>query len=192
MRFIHRVLVHLLEDRSPFSQMAALNLMYLTGLPWHLQQEWKSLSCVLLLWPHGLYTPWDSPGQSAGVGSLSLLQGIFPTQGLNPGLPHCRWISLPAEPQGKPRNTRVGSLSLLQQIFLTQESNWGLLHCRQILYQPSYQAAETYILITYRRAYRWVGDARHWWHHLWPLDHPRLKGNLPMGQWSLSQLFCFT
>ena len=38
--------------------------------------------------------------------------------------------SLPAEPQGKPKNTGVGSLSLLQQVFPTQESNWGLLHCR--------------------------------------------------------------
>ena len=36
--------------------------------------------------------PWNSPGQNTGVGSLSLLQGIFPTLGLNPGLPHCRWI----------------------------------------------------------------------------------------------------
>ena len=44
------------------------------------------------LWPQGLYSTWDSPGQSARVGSLFLLQGIFPTQGLNPGLPHCRWI----------------------------------------------------------------------------------------------------
>ena len=42
--------------------------------------------------PHGLYSPWKSPGQNTGVGSLSLLQGIFPTQGSNPGLPHCRWI----------------------------------------------------------------------------------------------------
>ena len=42
--------------------------------------------------PHGLYSPWNSPGQNARVGSLSLLQGIFPTQGSNPGLPHCRWI----------------------------------------------------------------------------------------------------
>ena len=50
--------------------------------------------------PHGLYSPWNSPGQNTGVGSWSLLQGIFPTQGLNPGLPHCRWI--PAEPPGKP------------------------------------------------------------------------------------------
>ena len=47
--------------------------------------------------------------------------------------------SLPAEPQGKPRNTGVDSLSVLQQIFLTQESNQGLLHCRWIHYQLSYQ-----------------------------------------------------
>jgi len=33
-------------------------------------------------------SPWNSPGQNTGVGSLSLLQGIFPTQGSNPGLPH--------------------------------------------------------------------------------------------------------
>ena len=42
--------------------------------------------------PHGLYSPWSSLGQSTGVGSLSLLQGIFLIQGLNPGLPHCRRI----------------------------------------------------------------------------------------------------
>ena len=35
------------------------------------------------LWPHGLYSPLNSPGQNPGVGSLSLLQGIFPTQGSN-------------------------------------------------------------------------------------------------------------
>ena len=40
--------------------------------------------------PHGINSPWNSPGQNTGEGSLSLLQGIFPTQGLNPGLPHCR------------------------------------------------------------------------------------------------------
>ena len=43
-------------------------------------------------WHRGLYSAWNSPGQNSGVGSLSHLQGIFPTQGLNPGLPHCRWL----------------------------------------------------------------------------------------------------
>ena len=44
------------------------------------------------LQPHGPHSPWNSPGQNNGVGSLSLLQGIFPTQGSNPDLPHGRWI----------------------------------------------------------------------------------------------------
>ena len=34
----------------------------------------------------------NSPGKNTGVGCHALLQGIFPTQGSNPGLPHCRWI----------------------------------------------------------------------------------------------------
>ena len=55
------------------------------------------------LWPHGLYSAWNSPGQNTGVGSLSLLQGIFPTQGLNPGLPHCRQILYQLSHQGSPR-----------------------------------------------------------------------------------------
>ena len=102
------------------------------------------------LQPHGLYSPQNSPDQNTGVDSLSLLQGIFLTQGSNPGLLHCRQIlyqlshkksppsqqphkirttfpspgdlpnpgtepmsptlqadSLPAEPQGKPKNTGV-------------------------------------------------------------------------------------
>ena len=49
--------------------------------------------------------------------------------------------SLPAEPQGKPKNIGVGSLSRLQRIFPTQESKQGLLHCRRILYQLSYHAS---------------------------------------------------
>ena len=79
----------------------------------------------------------NSPGQNTGVGSLSLLQGIFPTQRSNPG-PTLQADSLPSEPPGKLKNTGVGSLSRLQGIFLTQELNRDLLHCRQILYQLSY------------------------------------------------------
>ena len=41
--------------------------------------------------------------QNTGVDSLSLLQGIFPTQGLNPGLPHCRWILYQLSHKGNPR-----------------------------------------------------------------------------------------
>ena len=66
----------------------------------------ESESCSVVsssLRHHGLYSPWNSPGQNTGVGSLSLLQGIFPTQGLNPGLPHCRWILYQLSHEGRPR-----------------------------------------------------------------------------------------
>ena len=55
------------------------------------------------LGPHRLYSPWNSPGQNTGVGSLSLLQGIFPTQGSNPGLLHCRQILYQLSHKGSPR-----------------------------------------------------------------------------------------
>ena len=58
-----------------------------------------------------LYSPWNSPGQNTRVGSLSLLQGIFPTQGLSPGLPHCRRILYQLSSQGSPLCPRVCSNS---------------------------------------------------------------------------------
>ena len=52
------------------------------------------------LLPHGLYSPWNSPGLNTGVGSCFLFQGIFSTQGLNPDLPCCRWILYQLSHQG--------------------------------------------------------------------------------------------
>ena len=59
-------------------------------------------SCLTLRDPHGLYSPWNSPGQNTGMGSLSLLQRIFPIQGLNWGLLHCRQILYQLSYQGSP------------------------------------------------------------------------------------------
>ena len=74
----------------------------------------------------------------------------LPNPGIEPRSPALQADSLPAEPQGKPKNAGVGNLSLLQGIFLTQESNQGFLHWRQILYQMSYQGIQicvyTYII----------------------------------------------
>ena len=53
--------------------------------------------------PHGLYSSSNSPGQNTGVGSLSLLQRIFPTQGSNPGLPHCKQILYQLSHKGSPK-----------------------------------------------------------------------------------------
>ena len=77
-----------------------------------------------------------------GILQARILEWVtFPSPGdlSNPGIkcksPTLQVDSLPAEPQGKPKNTGMGSLSLLQQIFPTQKLNWGLLHYREILYQ---------------------------------------------------------
>ena len=97
------------------------------------------VSCIA-----GRFFPAEPQGKpkNTRVGSLSLLQGIFPTQESNQSLLHCRWILYQLSHKGNPKNTGVGSLALLQGIFPTQESNWGLLHCRQILYQLSYQGSK--------------------------------------------------
>ena len=82
--------------------------------------QWVSESHSVLsdsLWPHGLYSPWNSPGQNTGVGGLSLLQGIFPTQGSNPGLPHFRQILYQLNYKGSPK---IGWNDLL--ISIRQES----------------------------------------------------------------------
>ena len=50
-----------------------------------------------------IYSQWNSPGQNTGVGSHSLLQRIFPTQGLNPSIPHCGRILYQLSYQGSPR-----------------------------------------------------------------------------------------
>ena len=65
--------------------------------------KWKSLSHIRLFVTSCTINPWNSPGQNTGVGSLSLLQGIFPTQRLNPGLLHCRQILYQLSQEGSPR-----------------------------------------------------------------------------------------
>ena len=75
----------------------------------HQRREWQTTS-AFLPWehheecdPHGLCSPWNSPDQNIGVDRLSLLQGIFLTQELNPGLPHCRQILYQLSHKGSPR-----------------------------------------------------------------------------------------
>ena len=72
--------------------------------------------------PHGLYSPWNSPGQNTGVGSCSLLQGIFPTQGLNPSPLHCRQILY----QLSHKETHIWSL-MLALSFQSKNKEWKIL-----------------------------------------------------------------
>ena len=66
------------------------------------ESESENESCSVVsdsLQPHGLHSPWNSPGQNMRVGSCSLLQGIFPTLGLNSGFLHSRQILYQLSPQ---------------------------------------------------------------------------------------------
>ena len=76
--------------------------------------------------------PWNGPFPSPGD---------LPKPGIEPRSPALQVDSLPAEPQGNPKNTGVGSLSLIQGIFPAQESSRGPLRCRQILYQLNHQGS---------------------------------------------------
>ena len=89
-----------------------------------------------------LYSPWNSLGQNTGVGSLSFLQGIFPTQGSDPGLPHSRRILYQLSHKGGPKILEWVAYPFSSGPSPPQESNRGLLRCRWILYQLSYQGTE--------------------------------------------------
>ena len=68
-------------------------------------KESENQSCSVIsnfLWPHGLYNPWNSPGQNTGVGSRSL-PGDLPNPGMELGSPALQADSLPAEWPGKPK-----------------------------------------------------------------------------------------
>ena len=93
--------------------------------------KWSESHSVMFdfLQAHRLYSPWNSPGQNKGVGSLSLLQGIFPTQG---SLLHCRWILYQLSHKGSPRTLEWVAYPFSRGSSRPQESNWGLLHCRWI------------------------------------------------------------
>jgi len=93
------------------------------------EEKWSESHSVMSnsLQPYGLYSPRNSPGQNTGVGSLSLLQEIFPTQGSNPGLPHFRQILYQLSQKESPKNTDLGNLSLLYRS--SQPRNWTGISC---------------------------------------------------------------
>ena len=94
---------------------------YISLSPHHLLVKWKSLSCVQFFETHGSYSPWNSPCQNTGVGSCSLLQGIFPTQESNGGLLHFTQILYQLSYQGSPTTFQEPPqiISLPQSILYT-------------------------------------------------------------------------
>ena len=130
---------HQKDSRSPLT----ISVLYIK------ESESETHSAMFnSLRPHVLYSPWNFPGQNTGEGSLSLLQGIFPTQGLNSGLPHCRRILYQLSHKGSRRilewvgysfssgsswpRYRTGSPALQEDSFPT-ELKEGLLNTKEVL-----------------------------------------------------------
>ena len=93
--------------------------------------------------PQGLYSPWNSPGQNTGVDSLFLVQGIFPTQGWNPGLPHCGRILYQLSYQGSPPSESRSVLSdsltpwtVVHEILQARILEWVVISFSRGSYQP--------------------------------------------------------
>ena len=86
------------------------------------------------LQPSRLLCPWNSPGKNTGVGSHSFLQGIFTTQGWNPGLPFCTWILYCLSHQGSPRILEWVAISFFRGSSWPRD--WTCISCigRWILY----------------------------------------------------------
>ena len=77
------------------------------------------------LQPHGLYSPSNPSAQNTGMGSCSLLQGIFPTQGSNPGFPHCRQILYQLSHQGR-ETLRYSSVQVSRSVVSNSFQPHGL------------------------------------------------------------------
>ena len=79
-------------------------------------------SCSILC-DSRLLCPWDSPGKDTGVGCHALLQGIFPTQGSNPGLLHCRQILFQLSYKGSPQTPRCSVISSTHNTLISQHAD---------------------------------------------------------------------
>ena len=134
------------------------------------------------LWPQGLYSPWNSPSQNTREGSLSLPQGIFPTQESNWGLLHCRQIPYQLGYPGSPnrRNcvclipcyitqhtilAQCGREDILPEVTRLQYTSWFVEACNNI--SPSKQMAkghEPFIYLPYIYTCRDIyTHIRKWW-----------------------------
>ena len=144
----------------------------------------ESESCSVVsnsLWLQGLYSPWNSPGQATGVSGLSLLQGIFPTQGLNPSLPHCRLILYQLSHKGSPQLvggvcSSLGSVSPQQKFEVMDGPVLQLSFIWQAKENASWRH-EGWLTQKFQREER--PEAQFWLLFLWvfllPLNLPRLN-----------------
>ena len=103
-----------------------------------------------------LYSPWDSPGQNTGVSSRSLLQGIFPSQGSNPGLLHCRWVQCTMKIKRKMElGGQQGELSSTHSVNTDPNRKRLTLHLLQKRYYLTTTRRRTIFLLAWQQFNQW-------------------------------------
>ena len=108
------------------------------------ESETENCSVVSdILRPHGLYNPWNSLDQNAEVGTHSLLQGIFPTQGSNPSVPHYRRVLYQLSHQWRPIS-RAESKSLPNTLEILSDTK----HLFRYLWLINYHRVYSFSLIS--------------------------------------------
>ena len=109
--------------------------------------------------PYGLYSPWNSPSQNTGVGSLPLFQGMLPTQGLNPGLLQCSQILYQLSHKGSPRILEWVAYPFSSRS--SQPRNWTRVSCIARGFFTNWAVREapilnTYVLNKYHNITKWM------------------------------------
>ena len=148
-----------------------LSIMCMSEVKWFGSRSVVSDS----LWPYGLHSQWNSPGQNTGVGSLSLFQGIFPTQGLNPGLPYCRWIFYHLSHRGSPRILEWVSYSFSSRSSWPRNpnrvscitgrffTNWDIREAQICLYFPKTEPVSFSLKPSAHYLTHWIWSKKSFW-----------------------------
>ena len=121
------------------------------------------------LWRHGLYNPWNSPDLNTGMGSCFLLQGIFLTQRLNPGCPHCRQILYQLSHQGSllcdmgcPTQTDPRRIS-----HLVSSTIFTALHALDLTGSPLPIRLHLSCILSHLRCFQWSADGTCYSMRMW-------------------------
>ena len=108
------------------------------------------------LQPHGLHRPWNSLGQNTGVGSLSLLQGVFQTQKSNPGVPQFRLILYQLTYKGRPRILEWVAISFSRGS--SQPRDWTWVSCIAGAFFTLWTTREAItcaIVLAWKKVWKW-------------------------------------
>ena len=155
----------------------------ISGIFWATREAQSESDSVVsdCLRHHGLHSPWNSPGQNTGVGSCSLLQRIFPTQGLNPGLPYYKWILYQLSHNGSQKIHYLTHTinSLFCMMYKYSLILWCAIHACHTLWGKKITT-----IMVFKKIILWKQLFQNMWHGSYPGRWSRKRGLPGCAYWS--------